>query len=835
MATKNKRRKRRRPVQDLFQQAQRSFSRRDFKQALKDAKVCYRQEPSEEHHRFFQRACLARARELNRLGLRDECRSVMETLLDLGVTEPSVERELSPLLVAAGLFDRSRAGREPLTVEADSPLLASAADHAVVRPGEASDRLPGIRQGAFAVQAALRALDAGDESDAVARLKNVGRSSPFADWKYFVRGLAAYYREDASEMRANWDRLDPTRFAARIAAPLRALADPTSARRNDSHVKSGIPQIAAEVLGGPLLTHLYDLRAHLAADRWKNVLESLRKSREALRQFDPEVVKRIVLVLYTTILRKGLYSRLAEFTSLADPLPMDPHWNRARAMMWEHPRNHDVTQAETYWLRYLDDLATPGCLPPRELPLAQALVWERIGGLYVEECRAVPGMFRRRGRDVAELRSRAAECFNNSLRLAPELLSAYEALAAAQTAWQQPEETAETNRRLLERFPDNLEALLFLARHHIARDEPLHSREYALRAHRLRPSNQEIVRLLWSAHVGSARHCALQKQWEKGRAEFEAADKLDPSAQEAYHLLARKAVFELKACNFELGEELVERAQGQAEEPAPALLVLAIEATRYDLSRPPRTSFDRQWKAALKRKCRSETAGLMCAAMRAYLIMEVGYPGRWDHVKHLVAYLRRCTRVKWRAGDLRNVCAFLDALTDRPGFSNEVLLLEKLVRKGLKKFPDDATFHVLAGELEIARGPVRCNRRYARRCFERALELAKRSNDPGMADVVERAKAKLTFLEEVELDPDYDDDEDYDDNPFAGPPPGGFFDPELDGFAHGAPGNLFSMFLEACAQMGLDPEEVLDEMATEAPFRVPGPSRRPRSKPKKKR
>ena len=55
------------------------------------------------------------------------------------------------------------------------------------------------------------------------------RNSPFAEWKFFVRGLAAYYRHDDEAMRANWDRLAPDRFAARLAAPLRRLADPAVA------------------------------------------------------------------------------------------------------------------------------------------------------------------------------------------------------------------------------------------------------------------------------------------------------------------------------------------------------------------------------------------------------------------------------------------------------------------------------------------------------------------------------------------------------------------------------------------------------------------------------
>ena len=48
MATKNKRRKKQRASADLFPQAQRAFEKGNFKRALKDARVCYRQELSDE-------------------------------------------------------------------------------------------------------------------------------------------------------------------------------------------------------------------------------------------------------------------------------------------------------------------------------------------------------------------------------------------------------------------------------------------------------------------------------------------------------------------------------------------------------------------------------------------------------------------------------------------------------------------------------------------------------------------------------------------------------------------------------------------------------------------
>ena len=843
MATKSKNRKRRRATPHLFQQAERALARRDFKQALKHAKVCYRQQPSDEHHRFLERASLARAEELHRFGMRDECRSVLEALLDLGVTEPSVERELPRLLVAVGLFDRSPVGRGEVGGEPDPRLLASGADHAVVRPDQAPASLPGVREGAADVRAALKALEDGDETAAIARLKDIGRSSPFADWKLFVRGLAAYYREDASEMRANWDRLDPARFAARIAAPLRALADPASADRNDLHVKRGLGKIATEVLGGLILTHLYDLRDHFAAGRWKNAMGSLRNSHQTLRRLDPNLLERIVVILYEAVIRKGSKSQIAELTSVADPLPIDPHWNRARAMLSELAENDGLDETEKHWLRYLDDLAGMGCLAPGERTLAQALVWERMGRFHVEEYEAgPPPPFRRLDDSVGRMQSRAVECFENSLRLAPDLLPAYEALSAAQIEWHQPEQAANTYRRLLTQFPENLDALLFLADHHVRRDEPLQSREYALRAQRLKPANRDVIELVSAIHVGCARHYALRKEWDKGRAEFAAADKLQPSKQDAFHLLARKALFELKARNFELGEQLVERAQSQTGEPTPALLALTIESIRYDLSRTVRKSFERQWKAALKRRCRSETAGLMGMTMAAYLRIAVDYPGWSAHVRQLLAYVRRCSRVKWQPGDLRNVCDFVDAATDREEFSGEFELLERLVRKGVRKFPEDPMLQFLAGEVEMQKGPAECNRSYAHRCFQQAAELAEESNDPKAAAVADGAKRAVAFLEDVGLDSP-EDDYDFDPRvgPFAGPPPDDFDDPDdFDPLDGAPPGELLSMFIRACAAMGLDPEEVLDEAARGGPIPIrlpkrPSQSRRRTKKKKKKK
>jgi len=868
MATKCKNRKKRRPPNGLFQQAQRQYAKGNFKQALKDARLCFRQESSEEHLRFLQRACLARAQQLYRSGLRSQCRAIVEDLLEIGVTEPSVQEELPQLLVAVGLFDRVSTGGEESSVGTDSQLLLSAADHAVLRPDEAPASLPGVRQGALAIRAALNNLNEGKESEAVAGLRQIARGSPFADWKYFVRGLAAYYRNETTEMRENWDRLDSARFAARIAVPLTSLADHASTERNDRRVRAMVAKIEAESDSGPILTALHELQDCLAANRPKQALRSLRGSRAVLQKFDPDVLSRVSQVLCSVILRRGLESLLRKLTLLVDPPPIDPHWNRARALACEYSAEGDPKRAESYWVSYLDDLAELPCLSPQERTLARALVWQRIGANCVEEHEA-PYLTRSQS---VQLQDRAQECFTNSLQLDAKLLSSYKALTAAQMAWKKPDEAAETCRRLLEHFPEDFDALMFLAQHHIVQDEPFPARDYLLRARRLKPTNKPVLDLMRAVHVSAARHYTVEKRYEQGRAEFDAAEKLNPPELQRYFLLARRALLEFKAGEFALGQRLVDRARSEAGEPASILLVLAIDAGRYALSGQFAADYERQWQAALKKKCNGTSAGRMCQTMTAYQVRKVDRPGWSRHVESLATYLHRCSRVKWQADDLQQVCMFLEAISVDEEFDEEYDLLEKLVRKGRKLFPERPVFHSMTGELEIANGPWECDRPKAIACFQQALELAKDSTDPIDAAVLKHAKSRLTFLGEAglgfhgfvddyddEYDDEYDDDDDDDDDgydgeydeqyseryddqhdtgPFTGPPPLDFF----DFFKQGNDRRLDTVEREVmkalkamCAATGDDMEEVLRQVIAGMPPDSRGDGRQSRRKQKKKR
>ena len=71
-----------------------------------------------------------------------------------------------------------------------------------------------------AVMEALELTYEGSFVQANDRLKSIARSSPYADWRLFVRGLCSFYSHEFATARQNWQRLDATRRPARIASTL---------------------------------------------------------------------------------------------------------------------------------------------------------------------------------------------------------------------------------------------------------------------------------------------------------------------------------------------------------------------------------------------------------------------------------------------------------------------------------------------------------------------------------------------------------------------------------------------------------------------------------------
>ena len=127
------------------------------------------------------------------------------------------------------------------------------------------------------------------------------------------------------------------------------------------------------------------------------------------------------------------------------------------------------------WMKYIRDLETIPAFSPAERGLAQAMVWNRVAMLYLRRS----GGARESGFDVRcaiahdcltrgtspssnELKQQAVQCLERSLALAPLHLPTYRLLIDVQKYWKNKAGVEAAARRLLEKFPDDLETLQLL-------------------------------------------------------------------------------------------------------------------------------------------------------------------------------------------------------------------------------------------------------------------------------------------------------------------------------------------------------------------------------------
>ncbi len=352
-------------------EVERLIQKERFKDAVKQGKLCYRAESTPENHRLLEKAYFLRARQLLAERMPTAAAEVAQHLLDFGVTDPELTPDLASLLIKVGLSGPAMAMRDRLeSPEAQSKLMLTAADQAVLHPEQAFASMPEICQGAIQVREALEAVEAGDETRAMDRLRDIARNSPFADWRYFTRGLAASRRGDAEQVAANWDKLDPERSAARIARFLRgpsSLAEgpiPIESNGSERNSTAISPTMETQVFGEPILDRMERLQTLVAEERWTEALRLVAPLRFALQRVDPRLAERLTLVLLSSLVQVATQCESEEeartlvggFTRLAQPLPIDPRWNRLWAIIWEGPASSDTLNAA--------DSALAG-LPPR--------------------------------------------------------------------------------------------------------------------------------------------------------------------------------------------------------------------------------------------------------------------------------------------------------------------------------------------------------------------------------------------------------------------------------------------------------------------------------------
>ncbi|HEX3448980.1 MAG TPA: hypothetical protein VHS97_12040 [Isosphaeraceae bacterium] len=734
-----------------------------FKEAVKQAKLCYNEESTPEHHLLLERAYCLRARQLIEFGMGSSAVEVARHLLEFGVTGGEWVPEIVRLLMDLGLRDQAFEIQERLgEPELKNQLIALAADRAVIHPDGCSDQSGEIARDVMLIRESLTRLQARDEAGALLLLRDLARSSVLSEWKFFVRGLAAYYRGHTVEIKANWDRLDPKRKAYRIARRLLEFMEvdgnDTAGERIQTREKLAYRE--------PILDRLRELNTVTASQDWDKIFRLVGSLRQSLRRIDPKLAQRLTVALAGTVIREAARldpsdtKRLLNgFTRAAEPTAIDPRWNRLWAITWDGSDDVPSDVSLDYWGKFLEDLKTNPALGDSERALAQAMVWNHMAKAarhLVAELDddgdsgpfGLPMSVRPRSGpnsvEVLAAKKRVVDCLEKSLELAPLYKPTYELLVEVFRDWDATDSLVTAAHRLLAKFPDDLDTLTLLAHQYTKNDDPAAALPLVERARVLKPLDESLRELEWKIRLDLARSHALGKRWNQGRAEFVAALKLHPDSDTNYHFLAQRVMFEAKAGERDLSNGYLEQARACLNEPAPLWLALAIESIRYRMTKATKDGYAKLWEADLKLKRHSETGGLMAALLDGLWKAGIEYTGRATHIKKVAAYVGPGSRLKYRQSDIENICEFL-------GHTNQkVATIEKLVAVGLKQYPRSPLLNFRAALLETGKGFFSLGSVRARHFLDTALKLAQASTDPKENVLVTPIKKSLTLLSEME-------------------------------------------------------------------------------------
>ena len=171
--------------------------------------------------------------------------------------------------------------------------------------------------------------------EAIDQLKEIPRSSPFADWRLFIRGLHSYYSGELEAARQNWMRLDRARRPARIGATL-LLAEIGESLGGESQPISAVLVEHAKTLrfrkeAIAAATAIAQVR-HRDPDTTFSVSQSamLSNFRDAFSKLDAQLVSSVSLACVQLSIYQGNWGLFERLVKTVPGPPDDPNWNRTK-------------------------------------------------------------------------------------------------------------------------------------------------------------------------------------------------------------------------------------------------------------------------------------------------------------------------------------------------------------------------------------------------------------------------------------------------------------------------------------------------------------------------
>lgn len=613
-----------------------------YQQALDLVKQLYKAEPTPAILELLKDVYLRRAEQLRGQGYLRDAATVLEVAGRYDEKNVEWLGKLATEMARCGEVTRTLAMAAKLPENARSGLMGPLVDGAIQQGKAGRDSLPAdLRPEYDQVILAFAHAEAGRDDAAKEAMQSIGLRSPFLEWKVFLRGLQAYYVNDDDRARDNWQRLDPARLPARLAAPFRAAIDPAYRAAQPPQTQAILAQQHEQMQATTEGAAVKDLRANFNDHR--SVSRAYRAAEQVmprLKQEQPQLAARLARCFYWGLKETGP-GEIDRYRRAFGPPPDDLNFDRLQALAYQE--NGAFETAHEHWQKYEKEIAAhPEVWPGEQGNLARALVWQQMAQNAAlvptaKQMKKLGGLLRLLQEMPPLLKPGAAECFEKSIELAPRLREAHEGLYLYLAVQEEEAKAIKAAKRLLEVFPDHVKTLDSLAALYLRRDKPAEAIPLLERALQHNPLSREFRYHLQLAHSAHARQLTAKSKFDQARTHFQSAITFSEPNQlcSAY---CQWSACETKAGDAARAEELLRQARSSS--PGELLITynLLVEANRLQLPNAFRTKYTKAFNAAITEPATPELAVTLIRFVRTLDLVGIEYYGKATHWKKIFDY-----------------------------------------------------------------------------------------------------------------------------------------------------------------------------------------------------
>lgn len=493
-----------------------ALKKEEFANALEIADALLRDNPDKDHKEFYIRIL---PQILNGLKQKGDSHAVAELQrhIEEFANTNSIDREQIAVALAS-------TGEFILALRlVNTPLIARhIADHCM-RANTAEGAPENFLADFSCLRGAIDDYEAGRDDFAREALQRIGLTSPFLEWKIFLRGLIAYANNDNARAIENWSRLRAEFVPATLAAPLWQSIDPSFRATPFVESRSSLAPKGGLDVHDEILADLKKLQVMSGRDQDLDpVWRTLKRLVPKMQKHFPKLIPRLAAIYYHAILQYGSPSDIPHYKKLFPPFPDDPEFLRLVAMRYED--SGAIKLAVENWKKYEVWLASGASGWPAPLnQRARAIILHRIGTLLEsltdgqKQLNEIQRLIQDRfgGKGSIKFQEHSEDYFARSAALAPDWSEPFYDLHdhyCEQSKWSQAEEIALD---FLNRRPDDLEMLKRLEEVYLELAKSEERLAIARRAREINPLDQQVTDNYWSACIAAARARIIARKLEE--------------------------------------------------------------------------------------------------------------------------------------------------------------------------------------------------------------------------------------------------------------------------------------------------------------------------------